>query len=490
MNMTHFMYLRRAAPHLNVVAALLLSAMLLGHPFIAHAQTASSGNAGRSPRTLSYQGFITNGEKPLGDGIHPVTVTLYSDPTGTNIIWTGTYAPSVKDGVFNLELGSGESPLPEPATMDRALWVGVRVDNGQEMRPLSQLSASAYSVNVANNAITTSKLAEGAVTKDKIGTDYVGSISIDGQKVSAKGSDINFTSTDGMRFAFDPATNSVVMDAKQLGNGGKGANVQNDPNDWTIGGNVTPGICAFSRLGTTNGNNVDIITGNTTNIRLWNAGCFAQCMPDRMEVLDATGTSLFEVRNAGHVIANEVLGSCNAVEAGGTYNDNTLVGWGKVPAPMVNTIGPNPPNGLSGGVKGFGISCATPPVWIYNECLITLNVGTCATGPLLSDPIDDASITVTLVGDHGEEFPNPSVQPPTGGGQPMYMVPAFAIASRMGSQGGTLWFPGPLLPNQFVVRTFGLGVQAASCSECFGPIPYTMYDWPMPFYVKVTSRHD
>src|SRR5437764_768541 len=131
------------------------------------------------PRTLSYQGMITDGLNSVTSGLHKIVVTFYSDAIGASPIWNATYSTNVTNGVFNLLLGDvGTQPLPEPAAMNRPIWVGVSVDANKEMRPLSQLSASAYALNVPDKSTTANKLAPGAVTPDKMNADYIASISV------------------------------------------------------------------------------------------------------------------------------------------------------------------------------------------------------------------------------------------------------------------------------------------------------------------------
>src|SRR5487761_2279107 len=132
----------------------------------------SAGQFTHTPlsRTPSYQG----GLMPSGGGIKAagsrlLTVTLYGDANGTIKLWQSSMNTTVdSNGVFNCLLGSADNPLPDPAAMDRPSWLGVAVDNGPEMRPLSQVTASAYALNVVDNAITTAKLADNAVTSAKI----------------------------------------------------------------------------------------------------------------------------------------------------------------------------------------------------------------------------------------------------------------------------------------------------------------------------------
>ena len=92
------------------------------------------------------------------DSTYNVTVRLYSDETGTREVWRGTYPAQTVGGVFNLALGSGENPFPEASAMDKALWMSVQIEGGEEMRPLSPLGATAYALNVPDKSISASKM--------------------------------------------------------------------------------------------------------------------------------------------------------------------------------------------------------------------------------------------------------------------------------------------------------------------------------------------
>src|SRR5207253_7457489 len=104
-----------------------------------------------------------------------------------------------------LMLGDELHPLPALALLDRPLWMGVAV-NGRSMSMLSPLSSSIYALNVPDNSITQKKLA----------TDYVSSISINGQQITNKGSGLNIVGGDGVSLTFDPGTQSLLIGASGL----------------------------------------------------------------------------------------------------------------------------------------------------------------------------------------------------------------------------------------------------------------------------------
>src|SRR5436305_1244911 len=88
-----------------------------------------------SRRSISYQGIVAGSEGALITGHHQIVVTLYTDDQGLNRIWQGDYNTDITNGVFNLELGSGQYPLPSIAQLDRPLWVGLTINGKGELRP-------------------------------------------------------------------------------------------------------------------------------------------------------------------------------------------------------------------------------------------------------------------------------------------------------------------------------------------------------------------
>jgi hypothetical protein len=228
-----------------------------------------------APRTLSYQGVLkTNGTAGnITAGIRLLTVTLYGDANGTTKIWQSTMnTPIDSSGVFNCTLGSAENPLPPPATMDRAIWLGVAIDNAPELRPLSEVTASVYAINVADSAITSAKiaagavqtanLADGAVTWNKMGTDYVPYIRVNGAKVETGQNSINFTGSEGLLVDYDSLSMSLVFHPDTaLASANKGTGMQTQA--VLSGGTSTTNTCGTNSDG---GVPRNVVSGGCNNV--------------------------------------------------------------------------------------------------------------------------------------------------------------------------------------------------------------------------------
>ena len=195
-------------------ASVLALAMCAFFPSLTAAQQAA--NLVDVPRTLSYQGLLrtSDGNPVTGDG--QITVRLYADAAGSQLVWEDVFATKTQDGVFSLLLGS-QKVLPDAGQISVPLWVAVKIGEAEELKPYTPLAASPYALTVANNSITAEKMA----------TDYVGSISVNGTKVSAKGADVNFIAGDGLAVNFDAVSHAIILSGKAADNlGDKGATPQ------------------------------------------------------------------------------------------------------------------------------------------------------------------------------------------------------------------------------------------------------------------------
>ncbi len=100
-------------------------------------------------------------------------------------------------------LGSGGYPLPAAQDFSKPLWIGVKIDSGEELRPLSQLTGAPFAFSIPDSS----------VTKDKMGTDYVGSITVNGQQITGKGTTLNLADGLGIALLYNDTTNSLSLNA-------------------------------------------------------------------------------------------------------------------------------------------------------------------------------------------------------------------------------------------------------------------------------------
>ncbi|MDP4200620.1 MAG: hypothetical protein Q8922_09340 [Bacteroidota bacterium] len=222
------------------LCVLLLVSLFFSHT--AHAQ--SSGGP-----IISYQGTITNSDGLLGDGSFHIAVSLWTEESSDHPIWSDEFVTQVTHGVFNIGLGSGK-PLPKPSDMNKPLWISVSI-NGEVSAAFTRLAAVPFALNVADSSITASKLA----------TDYVGSISVNGKKVTGNGTTLNIAAGNGLQAQFDPSSSTILL-AADGGTLGKGAKPQSVVG---VGSTSTPDSCTTNSDGGHGTNTVSGGCGNTAD---------------------------------------------------------------------------------------------------------------------------------------------------------------------------------------------------------------------------------
>jgi hypothetical protein len=132
------------------------------------------------PRTLSYQGILTDTSgTPLPNASYAMVFRLYPSSSGGSAVWSENKAVQVKGGLFSTSLGD-VTPFPGSVRFTTQYWLGVQVGVGAELTPRTALTATPYAlssesadsariaIGVGPGAVTTSGLADNAVTSAKI----------------------------------------------------------------------------------------------------------------------------------------------------------------------------------------------------------------------------------------------------------------------------------------------------------------------------------
>lgn len=129
-----------------------------------------------STTTISYQGrLLDSNGLPVNDPGLGITFRLYDTDTGGSPLWSEDHiGVPVQDGLFHVLLGSMD-PIPlSLLSASGSLWLGVQVGSDNEMAPREQVASVPYAMiagSVLNEAITTEKIADQAVTQAKLGPD-------------------------------------------------------------------------------------------------------------------------------------------------------------------------------------------------------------------------------------------------------------------------------------------------------------------------------
>src|SRR3989338_6853000 len=101
------------------------------------------------PRTIHYQGKLTEPDGTPLTGDYTVTLRFYDAATEGTELWEEQHQLSLAsddNGVFSLTLGS-LSPFSTEMTFNDPLWLSIAVDEGEEFSPRQPLAAASYAIN-------------------------------------------------------------------------------------------------------------------------------------------------------------------------------------------------------------------------------------------------------------------------------------------------------------------------------------------------------
>jgi len=186
----------------NVIFTLAMIALLVAAQSAGALPLANPKSAiPNSQSTIAYQGRLADANGNPLTGTYNMIFRLYAVPTGGAPLWeeqwTGSNGVRVSDGLFNVMLGS-LAPIQQSVIAGHdQLWLGITVGTDDEMTPRVQLGSVPFAVQaltVPDGSITTAKIADGAVTQAKLGSD-VSLVPPDGSITTAKIADGAVTTT-------------------------------------------------------------------------------------------------------------------------------------------------------------------------------------------------------------------------------------------------------------------------------------------------------
>jgi hypothetical protein len=112
---------------------------------------AASPVRAQTPRTISFQGIVTNAQgQPIADGNHILTLVIYDQATGGNVLFQETQTVQVLRGIFNTVIGGvTQGGIPPTLAFDRPYFLGVTVDENLELSPRTPMTAVPYAMHAA-----------------------------------------------------------------------------------------------------------------------------------------------------------------------------------------------------------------------------------------------------------------------------------------------------------------------------------------------------
>lgn len=150
---------------LLIVAALLLTQNLWARPL------AAINAPGPSATTVNYQGHLANSAGTALDGTYAMTFALYDAASNGTLIWgpESHLAVPVSDGLFTVGLGSLTAGGIPTSVWNGDCYLEITV-GGETLTPreiIRSVPIAGIALTVPDRAITTEKIADGAITGAK-----------------------------------------------------------------------------------------------------------------------------------------------------------------------------------------------------------------------------------------------------------------------------------------------------------------------------------
>jgi len=98
------------------------------------------------PQMLNYQGRLCDSQgNPIPDGEYVLTLTIYTDPTGTSDVWScPEQTVQVTDGLFTYHIGEACALPHDFFAQYSSVWLGIAIGDEPESTPLTQILSVAY----------------------------------------------------------------------------------------------------------------------------------------------------------------------------------------------------------------------------------------------------------------------------------------------------------------------------------------------------------
>jgi len=140
------------------------------------------------PPYISYQARLTDTDGNALNGPYAVYFAIYGTPTSATPLWNEAYdVPRLNlvNGVASVLLGS-RNPLPKSLFTSETLYLGIRIENDEEITPRRRIVSSAYAVNAGmlNGKVPEDFELAGAVADHNTNPSAHPNISVDAARIS------------------------------------------------------------------------------------------------------------------------------------------------------------------------------------------------------------------------------------------------------------------------------------------------------------------
>lgn len=95
------------------------------------------------PKLLNYQGMLLDASGKAVDGVRSIEFSLFQTESGGEAVWTERYTVQVKDGLFDVILGS-ITPLSDVRIDSEKVYMEITVESDPPMKPRKQIVSVAF----------------------------------------------------------------------------------------------------------------------------------------------------------------------------------------------------------------------------------------------------------------------------------------------------------------------------------------------------------
>lgn len=221
--------------------------------------TISQALQAQIPRTLSYQGVLTDSlGNPKPDGSYSITFRLYDVINSGTALWTEAKTVQVKRGLFTTILGD-QTVLSSSLKFDKPYWLSIQVATEPELSPRLPLTAVGYSlystksdtanfsINNSSGWIDSANIVRLSTSSDKVGLGISNPVAklevgdlmrVNGTTWPSSGRGMEFGYSNSLHRGYIQVYNrdSAKWGSLYLGDGNVGIGTTNPADKFTVNG--------------------------------------------------------------------------------------------------------------------------------------------------------------------------------------------------------------------------------------------------------------